>query len=63
MNVNSSSDTVPSQLPRLVVYVPSEIKDKFEVLSERERRSMSQMVVHLMERAIQEAESAGTKLN
>lgn len=61
MDVNSPD--MPSQLPRLLVYVPSAVKDKFEALSKRERRSMSQMVVYLMERAIQEAESTGEKLN
>lgn len=55
MNLKQTKQ-VPSQLPRLVVYLPPEIKTKFETLSERQRRSMSQMVVFLIEKAIKESE-------
>jgi metal-responsive CopG/Arc/MetJ family transcriptional regulator len=58
MNPISTANQVPSQLPRLVVYMPEEVKKKFERLSEKQRRSMSQMVVFLVEQAIEEAERA-----
>lgn len=50
---------VTTKLPRLVVYLPPETKEKLEQLAVRERRSLSQMAVYAIEEAIRQAEAEG----
>ena len=52
-------DSVATKMPRLVVYLPPETKDKLEKLANYERRSLSQMAVYAIEEAIRKAESEG----
>lgn len=52
-------NSVATKLPRLVVYLPPDTKDKLEQLATRERRSLSQMAVYAIEEAIRRAEAEG----
>lgn len=48
--------------PRVVFYIPDELKKKLEKLAENRHRSVSSMVLVLVEQAIKEAEDAGEDL-
>lgn len=48
--------------PRVVFYIPEDLKEKLEVLASNHRRSVSSMVLVLVEQAIKEAEDAGENL-
>ena len=48
--------TVPSQKPRITIYLPLKVKEKFERLAELNERSASSYALHLIERAIWDAE-------
>jgi len=50
---------VPSQKPRITIYLPQKVKEKFERLAEINDRSASAYALHLIEKAIWEAEQAG----
>lgn len=50
---------VATSLPRITVYIDPELKQKLERLATVERRSISQMVVVLVEDGIKKAESEG----
>jgi hypothetical protein len=50
---------VPSQKPRITIYLPQKVKDKFEALAALNDRSASAYALHLIEKAIWEAEQAG----
>jgi hypothetical protein len=52
-------DVMPSKLPRVVVYMPTEVRNKLEVLAEMNERSVSAYMLHLAEKAIWEAERSG----
>lgn len=49
----------PAKLPRIVVYMPPEVKAKLEKLAEKELRPVSNMVLALIVEAIERAESEG----
>lgn len=51
--------TVPSNRPKVMVYLPPEIKEDFEKLANYERRSLSSMAVFLIEEAIRRAKEEG----
>jgi hypothetical protein len=40
---------MPSQKPKVIVYMPDETKQALEVLANEERRSLSQMALILIE--------------
>ena len=48
--------------PRVVFYIPEDLKEKLEVLAANRRRSVSSMVLVLVEEAIKEAEENGEDL-
>ncbi len=50
---------VPSQKPRITIYLPQKVKDKFEQLAEINDRSASAYALHLIEKAIWDAEQSG----
>ncbi|MDA0265480.1 MAG: ribbon-helix-helix protein, CopG family [Cyanobacteria bacterium] len=50
---------VPSQKPRITIYLPQKVKEKFEALAEQNERSASAYALYLIERAIWEAEQKG----
>ena len=52
-------DSVATKMPRLVVYLPPDTKDKLEKLADYERRSLSQMAVYAIEEAIRKAQTEG----
>ena len=52
-------DTVPSQKPRITIYLPQKVKEKFERLAELNDRSASGYALHLIELAIWQAEKSG----
>lgn len=54
-----TSIAVPSNRPKVMVYLPPEIKDDFDKLANYERRSLSAMAVVLIEEAIRRAKEEG----
>lgn len=50
---------MPSKLPRVVVYMPSDIRRKLEVLADMHERSISAYLLNLAEKAIWQAERSG----
>jgi tartrate dehydratase alpha subunit/fumarate hydratase class I-like protein len=50
---------VPSKLPRIVIYMPPEVREDFEKLANYERRSLSQMALYAIEEAIRRAKADG----
>lgn len=50
---------VPSQKPRITIYLPQKVKEKFERLAAINDRSASAYALHLIEKAIWEAEQSG----
>ncbi len=55
-NVNS---LMPAKNPRINVVIPAKLKREFEQLCEIENRSMSNMLVTLAQRAVDDAKSKG----
>ena len=51
----------PEDMPKVTVtaFIEESLKDELKELADRERRSMSQMVALLIERAVSEAKAAG----
>lgn len=49
---NTAVAKLPSELPRLVVYLPPDLKDELAKLAAQERRSLSQMAVIAIENEI-----------
>lgn len=52
-------DRVPTKNPRVVFYLPEELKEKLEKLARSNTRSVSNMVLALVEQAIKDAEARG----
>jgi hypothetical protein len=50
-----------SEKVRLPIYIDKELKAGLEKLAKRDRRSLSQMVVALIDKAVREAESEDNK--
>lgn len=57
--IHHLADRVPTNLPRLVVYLPPEVKADLEKLSTYQRRSLSQMAVFAIEEEIRRAKAEG----
>ena len=55
-------ESVPSQKPRITIYLPQRVKDKFEHLADLNERSASAYALHLIEKAIWDAEQSGELL-
>ena len=49
----------PAKLPRIVVYLPPELKEKLEKLAALEHRPVSNMVLALIADVIEKAEQEG----
>lgn len=56
---NSGLMSVPAKLPRLVVYLPEDVKADLERLANTERRSLSSMALVAIEEAIKQAKAEG----
>jgi metal-responsive CopG/Arc/MetJ family transcriptional regulator len=54
-----TAQTVPSKLPRVNVYLPEELKQKGEKLAQKRLRSLSNLLVWLLQQEIEEAEEKG----
>lgn len=52
-------ETVPSKLPRVNVYLPEELKKKGEQLAQKRLRSLSNLLVWLLQQEIENAEKEG----
>lgn len=50
---------VPSKLPKVVVYLPPELKADLEALAKKELRPVSNMVAALIQEAIDQAKKQG----
>lgn len=59
MNVQYPSKNVPSNLPRVTIYLSEQLKADLEELADREHRSVSQQVVHLVDLAVRQAKAEG----
>jgi len=57
--VNNLAARVPTNLPRLVVYLPPEVKADLEKLATYQRRSLSQAAVFAIEEEIRRAKAEG----
>ena len=60
--ITAMVNLVPSKLPRIVIYMPPEVREDFEKLANYERRSLSQMALFAIEEAIRRAKAEG-KIN
>lgn len=56
---NSVYSAVPTDLPRLTIYLDEELKEDLKKLASSDRRSMSQMAVILIEQGINQAKREG----
>ncbi|MGL5083751.1 MAG: ribbon-helix-helix domain-containing protein [Microcoleaceae cyanobacterium] len=54
-----NTSAVPSKLPRVNVYLEEELKRKGEMLAKSRVRSLSNLLVWLLQREIAEAEASG----
>ncbi len=61
MKLHNSEMTlaVPSNRPKVMVYLPPEVKEDFDKLANYERRSLSSMCVFLIEEGIRRAKEEG----
>jgi hypothetical protein len=50
---------LPAKLPRIVVYLPEEVKADLELLAKSHYRPVSNMVLSLIQEAIEQAKSEG----
>lgn len=50
---------MPTELPRITIYLDRELKEDLKKLATSDRRSMSQMAVVLIEKGIKRAKSEG----
>lgn len=55
----ANSQLMPSKNPRIPVVIPPELKKEFERLCHLENRSMSNMVVTLIQKAVNDAKEKG----
>ena len=54
-----NSQTVPSKLPRVNVYIEEELKRKGEKLAKKRLRSLSNLLVWLLQQEVESAEKTG----
>jgi hypothetical protein len=54
-----NSQTVPSKLPRVNVYIEEGLKQKGEKLAKKRLRSLSNLLVWLLQQEVESAEKAG----
>lgn len=59
VNTSNLVLTVPAKLPRLVVYLPEEIKADLERLANAEHRSLSSMTLIAIEQMVKQAKAEG----
>ena len=59
MVMQACSQLMPSKNPRILVVITPELKKDFERLCHLENRSMSNMVVTLIQKAVIEAQEKG----
>ncbi len=59
MVIQAYSQLMPSKNPRILVVITPELKKDFERLCHLENRSMSNMVVTLIQKAVIEAQEKG----
>ncbi len=59
MVVIDTGQRVATKNPRVVFYLPEDLKEKLERLAASNRRSVSNMVLTLVEEAVKEAEARG----
>lgn len=50
---------MPSALPKLIIYMPADVKADFEKLAKYERRSLSAMALFAIEQEIRKAKAEG----
>jgi hypothetical protein len=55
----SSLINVPSKQPKVVVYLPPELKADLEALAKKELRPVSNMVASLIQQAVDKAKQEG----
>jgi tartrate dehydratase alpha subunit/fumarate hydratase class I-like protein len=56
---STTLDSVPAKLPRIVIYLPEDVKADLEKLANVERRSVSSMGLVAIEEAIKRAKAEG----
>lgn len=59
MAVKAQITALPAKLPRIVVYLPEELKADLERLAKSHYRPVSNMVLTLIQEAVEEAKSEG----
>lgn len=59
MTSKAMQDSMPSEKPRITLYVDADLKQDVEVLAEREDRSVSNYVIQLIKKDVQRARTAG----
>ncbi|NEP17571.1 MAG: ribbon-helix-helix protein, CopG family [Leptolyngbya sp. SIO4C1] len=59
MTVKAIPDSMPSDKPRITLYIDQELKDALEVLAERDDRSVSNYVIQLIKLDVARARAAG----
>ena len=59
VNTSNLVDSVPAKLPRLVVYLPEELKADLERLANAEHRSLSSMTLIAIEQMVKQAKAEG----
>lgn len=59
MVISTIANPMPAKVPRVAVYMPPEVKAQVEALAAKERRSLSQMVVLLLERELERRAAEG----
>lgn len=59
MVIVKSAHRMPSSKPKLIVVIPEDLKRDFGQLCHVENRSMSNMVVTLIQKAVDEARAKG----
>lgn len=57
--VKAQITALPAKLPRIVVYLPEELKADLERLAKSHHRPVSNMVLTLIQEAVDEAKSEG----
>ncbi len=59
MSVKQCCSLMPAKNPRINVIMPADLKTDFEALCHLENRSMSNMLVTLAQKAVDEAKAKG----
>ncbi len=59
MVTQTTVQKVVSKLPRVMVYIDSKLKDDAETLAQLEKRSLSNLINVLLQKAVNEAKARG----